>query len=316
MRPDVMRRRVELDHQLRQQRGLRRMAGGSIDGRAEVAAPLPARPKATPYLPSAAGGGRHRGFILVVDSELPADIVDGADYVCDSDADDVEIQLAIDDASDRMCDVLALGYFNIDADIDMYEKGIMLRGAGVASTWIGGSYDIVLAGWNTGLSSFNLDGGNVRIDFGATLVVEHLYVGGWIGQYDGDMALYNSRIRDNEVDGVTADGYSIDLVGNVPTGNVDVWVERNRTNWGVRLTGGGGGIKNRLHLVENHAEETSKVEDARVVSIVGHMQQDATDLEVTDIDKLAIVGTVLDSGSYVETSCTNVDKAGNVGTGF
>jgi hypothetical protein len=51
MRPVDRVRTALLDQTLRQQRGLRRMAGGGFDGRVEIAAPIPERPRGERYQP-------------------------------------------------------------------------------------------------------------------------------------------------------------------------------------------------------------------------------------------------------------------------
>lgn len=140
MRRDVMRQRALLDAQLRTQRGLRRMAGGSLDGRVQVAAPLPARPKGEKYLPPSTGGGGARfATFVVAAADTTAEGQAGADYVCDGTADDVEIQAAIDACPVGGTVVLLEGTFKLAAAIEL-DDWITLQGQEGATTIRAGNW--------------------------------------------------------------------------------------------------------------------------------------------------------------------------------
>jgi hypothetical protein len=243
MRPDDRRQRALLDAQLRHQTALRRMAGGSIDGRVEVAAPLPVRPRGEKYLPASdAVGQRSVTFVVAADNASDATKA-AADYVCDGTNDHVEIQQALDAAQlfNRAGIVqLSEGVFNINADLVLGED-VWLRGAGPQATYVsGGDITVGTGSWSgIKISDLEVNGGITLATVSTTFVwIDSVYAHYvQASPLPGDVQWF--WLTNCFLYGANASGYSLDLDGAAGVTGRSLWgihIMNNTLEEGVQLT--------------------------------------------------------------------------------
>lgn len=119
-------------------------------------------------------------FFVVAPNDASADVKDGADYVCDGTADEVQIQAAIDALPTRGgVIILAGGRFNIDSapvtfapatiaqKIDVYGYGALLSvAASIAAVWINQGSTGTARGVH--IHGLRIDGGDLSSNIGVT----------------------------------------------------------------------------------------------------------------------------------------------------
>lgn len=289
------------------------------------------------FMNTPSGAGQRSTTIVIAANDTSTAGKGSADYLCDGTADDVQIQAAVDELDtlpQRGGRIILLeGDYNLSATIDIdVANGVTIEGLGAYATRLNGSDTRATFNMVNGIPRFiglHLKNGNGAIVWdtvGLGAKVEHCYFESCVEAIRGTVAAsaadtfldYWVSIIDNVFDNcgqVSGSHYAVALNRRLSK-CVIANNQFHQNKWAAMTcnTGPQTDESEYIQIVGNHFDITVDIEECvGGCSITGNTFGD--DLNVTNVETLAIVGNTV-QGTYTETTCIDVSKAGNVGNGF
>ena len=296
----------------RQLRLARRLAPGGLDGRTELAQPIPSPPRAERYLAPGGATPRTANISVAASNASEAEKL-SADYLCTGTNDEVVIQLAFDAATTNETGVggrtgivhFSGGVYSLAGDVTIPEGSFWMKGSGFGS-YFTGTGDIVVATDVSYLSISDLywNAGDVVLGGGVYSVQE----------FQMERVVLTGVLRGDDLwkalvsDCILLGGVDLTHTSLLGTSPAFIVLADNIIDGGVSIDGGSGHLGYVVDVAGNAAEPTAwRLAHINYLSMVGNVGWGAVDLDT--IDEGVVSGNQL--GQPTLTACTLLNVNGN-----